>query len=194
MKSVNKEILGFNVPVSGVAETTAELVAACGNDERAVELANNYILFHVHFGKVRTAIVKLLEEKTGVKRESVTEGEGENAKTVITEKDAEYIGRLEEQLEGGLTQFNEAVAERVAGMPVDYAKSVSSGVASAPAKKWLAYYDGLVEANKLQAFIDKFSIATDGLSEEAIKLAVVAKVKDLVTKATAAALAGASDV
>lgn len=193
MKSVNKEILGFNVPVSGVAETVEELVSACGNGERAVELANNYILFHVHFSKVRTKIVAFLEEKTGVKRESETTGEGDDKKTVITEKDAEYIGRLEEA-QGGLTQYAEDIAKLVADMPVDYTKSVSTGVTSAPAKKWLAYYDSLVEAGKLDAFIAKHSIATDGLSEEAIKLAVVAKVKSVVEAAAKAALAAAGDV
>lgn len=194
MKSVNKEILGFNVAVTGVAETLSELEAACGNSERAVELANSYIMFHVHFSKVRAEIIKFLEGKTGIKRETKTVGEGDDAKQVITEKEAEYIGRLEDQVAGGLSQYNEEVASLVAAMPIDYTKSTTSSVPTAPAKKWLAYYDGLVEAGKLEAFIAKHNIAVDGLTDEAIKLAVVTKVKDLVTKATQAALAGATDV
>lgn len=193
MKSVNKEILGFNVPIAGVAETSAELVSACGSDERAVELANNYILYHVHFSKVRSKIVAKLEELTGVKREGQEEGEGEDKKFVVTEKDQEYIGRLEEQLgEAGLKAHEGVIAAMVGAMNVDYTQSArGSGVAAAPAKKWLAYYDALVEKGKLQDFIAKHSIATEGLTDEAIKLSVVNKVKTLVTEATRAALAAA---
>lgn len=181
MKSVNKEILGFNVPVSGVVETLAEAVQAAGSEERVVDLTNNYVLFHSHFGKLRTAIVKKLVELTGVKQEVDKDGK-------IVETDQEYVSRLED--EGvQLEQFTDAIAALVASVPVDYTQTVrGTGEGSKIAKKWLAFYDAMVEQNKLETFCAKNKIATEGVSEEELRVIVAAKVKEIVTAAQRNAL------
>lgn len=187
MKTVTKEILGFNVPVTGVAESLDEAVQLAGGDNaRVLDAANNYILFHQHFGKLRTTIVKKLEELTGVAREKDKDGK-------ITEKDAEYIGRLEDS---GiqLAQYESQIAEVVGALPVDYKQAVrGTGEGSAPAKKWLAYYDAMVEEGKLEAFATKQGLELTGDVEQD-KVLVANKVKEIVTLAQRQALAAAANV
>jgi hypothetical protein len=185
MKSVNKEILGFNVPVSGVVETLDEAVLAAGSPERVVDMFNNYVLFHQHFGKIRTAVVKKLEELTSKPRTQDTEGN-------VDEKDSEYIARLEE--EGvNLSEFESVIGELVAGMPVDYKQPVrGSGGSSTVAKKWLAAVDTLIEEGKYERFVAKYKLDFDGLSEDEQKQVAARKVKEVITNAQRAALAAAT--
>ena len=56
-----------------------------------------------------------------------------------------------------------------------------------PAKKWLAYYDAMVEKGVLEQFVAKHQIDTADLDDEAVKIAVANKVKELITKAELAA-------
>lgn len=186
MKTLNKELLGFNVPITGVAETLPELVAACGSEERVVALANNYVLYHQHYTKVRDGMIAKLLELTGKKLET-------NEKGKVTETNEEFIGRAEEETEGGLAQFESAIAEVVAGIAVDYSQPVRGvGEGSVVAKKWLAYYDKLVEESKLDAFISKHELDVSGLDEEATKIVVAKKVKEIVTRAQQDAVAKAT--
>jgi hypothetical protein len=182
MKTVNKEILGFSVGVVGVAETIPEFVEAAGSEERLVDLANNYVLFHQHFTKLRNAIVKTLVELTGIKLET----EEKDGKTIITETAEEYVGRLEEESANPL-QFADQVNSAVGAMPVDYKQPVRGLGTTKVAQKWLAYYDAMVEAGKLDAFVEKHDLTLPA-DEEAAKIVVANKVKEIVTHAQQAAL------
>ena len=186
MKTVTKEILSFEVPVPGVVETLAEAVVSCGNEERALNFLNNYVLFHSHFTKLRSKIIAKLVELTKIPL--LTEKKGE--KDVIIENDGDYIARLEAELgEGALTQYTEQIAAVSSGLPVDYSVAIRGAASnSMPAKKWLAYYDAMVEQGKLDAFIAKqgLDLAADA-DEDTVKRTVANKVKELVTKAELAA-------
>lgn len=192
MKEVTKEILGFKVKIQ-VAESVAELIQLAGSEERVVDLANNYILFHSHFSKARTAIVKKLEELTTIKREVDKEGK-------VTEDDKPYVGRVEDELggTGSLSKFDTDIATLVAGMKVDYTQTErGTGDSAAPAKKWLTYYDAL-KANdgtdqlpSLSSFCAKYEIATDGVSEDDLRIIVANKVKSVVDAIQKAAVKSA---
>lgn len=186
MKSVTKEILGFNVQVSGVAETLAEAVAAAGGgdagEQRVLSAVNNYVLFHQHFSKLRNLIVAKLEKSTGISRLK-------DSDEVITEKDVAYIGRLEE--EGvALAGLEAEISDAVAAVPVNYAAPVrGEGGSTKVAKKWLAYVDALEQAGKVEGFINKHKLADtlEGLDEEGRKVVIANKIREVVTAAEKAA-------
>lgn len=189
MKTLNKELLGFEVPIVGIAETLDELVAACGSKERVVDLANAYVLFHQHYTKGRNAIIDVLVKQTGKSMEADEKGK-------VTEKDLEYVGRIEEELgPEGLVPFEAAVVAAMENLPVDYAQPVrGTGVGAVVAKKWLAAYDDLVQRGKVDAFVDKYGVDLDGLDEDGKKLAIAKKIKEEVTRAQAAAMSAATDL
>lgn len=194
MKTETRELLGFNVPVVGVCETLAELVAACGSEEAVVKDGNNQTLAHSHFTILRRAIVKKLVELTGFKQkiydgntdeELTTEAAVKAAKTTRLEKDAAYIGRIEEELGGvkdgvsSLKKFEDEVAAVCAAIKVDYTPGTrGAGGASTPAKKWLAIYDQLVTESKLDTFCQKYGI-DQSTDEETLKIAVANKAKEI---------------
>lgn len=191
MKTETRELLGFNVPVVGIAETLQEAISAAGSEAEVLKDLNNNVLAHSHYTILRRVIVKTLETATGVKRNGVTEGE----KFTVTEKDAVYIARLEEELGTDELKTHEAaVADACSKISVDYKPGTrGSGESRAPAKKWLAYYDQLVSESKLDLFCEKHSI--DGTqAEEDLKVEVANKVKEIVTARMAAAAKEAVDV
>ena len=180
MKTENRELLGFNVPVVGIAETLGEAISAAGSDEAVLKDFNNNVLAHSHYTILRRVIVKTLVALTGIKQ--ITEKDGE--KDVVVEKDAAYIARLENELgEEGLNAFNPQVATACGAINVDYSPGTrGSGGSATPAKKWLAYFDALQAEDKLDLFCEKYSIdqTTD---EETLKITVANKVKEIVSKA-----------
>lgn len=187
MKTLNKELLGFEVPIVGVAENLAELVELCGGEDRVVALANNYVLYHQHYTKGRDLIIKTLVEKSGIKLEVDDKGK-------VTEQDTEYVGRIEEELKG-LSQFEADVASALETLSVDYKQPVRGiGGTGAVAKKWLAYYDGLVEDGKLDTFVAKHELDLEGLDDEGVKNLVAKKIKEVVKRAEQAALAAATSL
>jgi len=185
MKTVTKDILGFELPIPGVADSLAEAAQKSGSEERALAYLNNYVLFHSHFTKLRSKVVAKLVELTRIPM--LTEQKGE--KTVVIETDGDYIDRLESELgEGALLQYAPHIIAVSEGFPVDYSVSIrgTSGTAK-PAKKWLAYYDAMVEKGVLEQFVAKHQIDTTDLDDEAVKIAVANKVKEIITKAELAA-------
>lgn len=191
MKTITRELLGFEVPLNGVAETLQEIVSAAGDESRVVDLANNYVLFHVYYDTVRDKIVETLEKLSGKKLER-------NEKNVVTEKYTEYIARLEDdediKASGGLAQFESQVVEAVNALNVDYTKSVRGVGDGTPAKKWLAYVDQLVADGKLERFIEKHGLDIEGLDKDGVAVVVARKVKEVVTMAQRAALRAAADL
>lgn len=176
MKTETRELLGFNVPVVGIAETLPELIAAAGSEEAIVKDANNQTLAHSHFTILRRVITKTLVQLTGIKLKTIKEGD----KEVIDETDGEYRARLESEVgEDVLESYASAIADACGKVLVDYTPGVrGAGGSATPAKKWLAYYDQLVAENKLDAFCAKHGIT--GVDDE-LKFAVANKVKQIVT-------------
>lgn len=183
MKTLTKEILGFEVPIVNVAETLEEMTQLSGSPERVVASANNYVLYHQHYGKLRTKIVNTLVEKTGEKLEE-------------NEKDLAYIGRLEEKIGGeALKALLPDVVAACQAIPVDYTAPVrGTGEGSTVAQKWLAAFDDLDQKGKVGAFITKYGVDVDGLTDDEKKLVVARKIKEVITKAQEAAMASVSDV
>jgi hypothetical protein len=108
MKTVQKELLGFNVEITGVVETLAEAVEACGGEEAVVNKVNAQEFAHGHYGKLRGMIVTVLAEATEVKQED-------------NETAAKYIARLEDELgEGALAQYEAAIFAKSQEMPIDW--------------------------------------------------------------------------
>src|SRR5690606_6043403 len=179
MKNEKREILGFKVTIVGIVENLQEAVSAAGSEEAVVSDYNANVLAHSHYTILRRNICETLEKLTGIPR--LRDGEGDKAK--IVEKEAAYIARLEDQLgEDGLAQYESQIDELSKSIPVDYKPGTrGSGSSAIPATKWLAYYDQLVEEDMLNAFIEKYSIETDGRSDEEIKYAVANKAREIVT-------------
>jgi hypothetical protein len=194
MKTLNKEVLGFDVPIVGVAEDLNELLLLSGGGsadqtpeeqeaarklgaEKVYAAAINYVHFHSHYTKVRAKMIETLVAKSGKKQTVDKEGN-------VDEKDVEYVGRLEDELggAGSLDQYNDDI--------VAYTQSSKGGGSGTIGKKYLAYYDKMVEDGKLDAFVAKHSLEVEGLDEEAKKQVVGAKVKELVKAAERSALAG----
>lgn len=196
MKTENRELLGFTVPINGICETLAEAITAAGSEDAVLKDYNNNVLAHSHYTIARRAIVNKLIELTGVKMKTETTGTGDSAKTVVVEKESEYIARLETELgEETLKEFNSQIASVVGAIPVDYTPGVrGAGATAAPAKKWLAYYDQLVTEDKLDAFCSKHGITVEGKDVEVLKVEVANKVKEIVTAKLAAAAKQALDV
>lgn len=191
MKTETRELLGFNVPVVGIAETLAEAITAAGSEAEVLKDLNNNVLAHSHYTILRRVIVKTLEQVTGVKR--LTEKDGD--KEVVVEKDAAYISRLETELgEDVLKSHEAAVAAKCAEITVDYRPGTrGTGEGRSPAKKWLAYYDQLVTENKLDLFCEKNNIDASQ-PEEDLKVEVANRVKEIVTARMAEAAKAAMDV
>lgn len=195
MKNETRELLGFKVQVTGVCETLAEVIAAAGSEQAVVNDVNNQTLAHSHFTVLRRVIIKELETRSGIKRFGETEGEGEKAKFVVTEKDAAYVARLEEEKGEDWLKSQEAeISAACAKVAVDYKPGVrGAGGSVMPAKKYLAYYDAIVAEDKLAAFCARHSINLDQ-DEEDLKIEVANKVKDLLAAAQAEATRKAMDV
>ncbi len=178
MKTENRELLGFVVPIVGIAETLAEAISAAGSEEAVLKDFNNNVLAHSHYTIARRVIIKTLVDKTGIKLKTKKDGE----KEVIAEKDAEYIARLESELgEETVKSYSSAVANAVNEVKVDYTPGVrGTGAGTSPAKKWLAFYDQLVAEEKLDAFCQKHSINQE-VEEDELKKVVANRVKEIVT-------------
>jgi hypothetical protein len=191
MKTENREILGYTVPIVGIVETLAEAVAAAGSEETVLKDYNNNVLAHSHYTIVRRAITKKLVELTGIKQRTEKDGD----KDVIVERDAEYKARLESELgEEEVAKFEKAIAEVIGAMPVDYTPGTrGAGGTAAPAKKWLDYYDQLVTEKRLDAFCQKHSI-DQSVDEAQLKNTVALKVKEVVTAKMEAARKQALEV
>lgn len=192
MKTENKELLGFTVPVVGIVETLSEAIEKAGSETAVLKDYVSNVLAHSHYTILRRTIVKKLVELTGIKQ--LTEKDGE--KEVIVEKDASYIARLQGEIgESGLKGHEAAIAAACALIPVDYTPGTrGAGGSTTPAKKWLAYYDQLVAEEKLDSFCSKYEISQEGKSEEEFKNEVANKCRELVTAAQARVAQQALDV
>lgn len=191
MSTITKEVLGFSVPVVGVADSLTQLAEFAGSEQRALDFANNYVIFHKHLGTLRSAIVKKLVEVTGVPLLTKKEGE----KEVVDETEADYIERLEEELggEGSLAKYDADIQAVCNAISVDYKVTVrGTGAGSKPAQKYLTMASAIVEAGKAEAFIAKFGLDVDDSTDDQTRLFVIAnKVKAIMVeqqKAAAAAL------
>ena len=177
MKTEVKNLLGFNVPVVGIAETLAEAVTAAQSEEAVLKDFNSNVLAHSHYTILRRVIAKTLVQLSGIKFKTVKDGD----KDVIDETEGEYVARLESEVgEDVFKSYEQAVSDACAKVPVDYVPGTrGSGDGAKPAAKWLAYYDQLKAENKLDAFCSKHSIVAD--TEDELKVAVANKVKAIVT-------------
>lgn len=195
MRNETRELLGFKVQVTGICDTLAEVIKAVGSEEGVVNDVNNQTLAHSHFTILRRKIVAKLEELSGVKREGFFEGEGEKKKWVVTEKDAAYVARLEETKGEEWLKLQEGtLSSMCAAVSVDYKPGTrGAGGSATPAKKYLAYYDQMVAEEKLDLFCERHGIDS-AQEEDALKVAVANKVKELLAAAQAEAMKKALDV
>lgn len=184
MKTENKDILGFNVPVVGIAETLNEAVAAAGSEEAVLKDFNSNVLAHSHYTILRRVIVKTLVALTGVKL--LTEKEGE--KEVVTETEGEYLARLRTELgEDVIENYAKDVALACSNVKVDYTPGVrGSGATAKPAKKWLDMVAQVKTEGKWDSLISKSGISTD-LPEDDQVVAAANWIKAAVTAAQQAA-------
>ncbi len=187
MKTETRELLGFNVPIVGVVENLDEAISAAGSKEAVLKDYVNNVLAHSHFAILRRTICSTLETLTGVARIK-------NDKGTITEKESEYIARLDTQLgEAGLAAHNAAVAEACAKIAVDYTPGTrGAGSSSAtPAKKWLAVADQIFAEEKVDAFCAKFGIDRTGVSDADLKVQIAIKFKEFIAENEKKVLASA---
>jgi hypothetical protein len=178
MITLKKEILGINVAVN-VVDSLTELTAACGSDQRAIALANNHVLAHSHFAKLRKLAVESLEKLSGLKRVKPSlkekgKGETEDAfvDRVITEKGEDWFDSQKAALSTSLS----AIA-------VDYQAKIREAVASKPAKK---YFDMIAQgraAGTFDAWAARYQLDfSDCETEEQQDYKAAAFVRDLVLR------------
>lgn len=184
MKTEQREILGFTVPITGVCETLAELVSASGGEDVVVKDNNNFVLAHSHFTIVRRKIVDTLKALTGIKPQTEKQGN----KEVVTETEAEYLARLRTELGADVMDSYEGQIQTAVGaIPVDYTPGTrGSGDSAKPAKKWLDAVDQLTKDGKYDALLAKSGISTDQPADD-LKVALANWIKNAVTAAQQAA-------
>lgn len=188
MKSEKKNLLGFDVTITGIVETLQEAISKSGSEEAVLKDYVSNVLAHSHYTIARREIMKQLETLTGIKRLTKQDGD----KIVVVEKEAEYVARLETELgEEALRKFNAQIDAAVAAIPVDYTPGTrGSGATAEPAKKWLAYYDQMVTEGKVEFYCEKWGIDPTQ-DEESLKFALANKVREIVTAKMKAAAADA---
>lgn len=180
MKDLQKELVNFKVNVVGVAETLPELIEKCGGEERVVDLVNAHILAHSHYTKLRKVIADVVETVTTIK--------GKDKETVQS-----YVSRLEEDYEGDVYgDCAEQVLAKTAEVPVDYtARERGEGGSSAPAKKYLAIIDQLIEQNRYEEFLAKYDLRDEEfeLDSDEQKAIAAHKAKEIIREREKAAVA-----
>jgi len=196
VKNIIREILGFEVQVTGVAESISELIAAIGSESGLVDTANNQVLAHSHFTDVRKLIVKTAEAHTKIPRATKKDGE----KEVYAETEQTYIARLETELdEEAFATLTEVIGTAVAALPVDYKPGTRGAGASSSklAAKWYEAVADLKKKGRYDEFVSRHTIvvpeAVDESEEaqkayvEALDTAVALKIKTIVTEREKAA-------
>lgn len=166
-----------DLTVKGLPSTAQEYDELAGRDGACYEAALSQFLAHVHQGRFRSALIVALEKATGLMREQTTKGE----KTVISEKDGDYIRRLSAHLkdQGGdlFTDYATLAQETLDATEVTLTKLVRSGLGSKPAAKWVKAVQDLIEAGKFDGFcshvgIDGSTLVEDGeLTEDGAQIA-----------------------
>lgn len=184
MKTENKEILGFVVPVVGIAETLSEAITAAGSEEAVLKDFNSNVLAHSHYTILRRAIVKTLVGLTGIKQ--LTEKDGD--KDVVSEKDGDYLTRLRAELgEDVIENYAADIAKVCAAIKVDYTPGVrGSGNGGKPAKKWLDAVEQIIKEGKWDSLLAKSGLDVDQ-PEDDLKIAAANWIKDIVLAAQVAA-------
>lgn len=184
MKTETKEVLGFEVPIVGIAETLAEAVTAAGSEAEVLKDFNNNVLFHSHLGILRKKIVKLLVTLTGIPLKTKTEG----TKVVVDETDGTYLARLEVEQPDFRAKYGDDVIKACEAVKVDYTPGTrGSGDGDKPAKKWLDYVAQMRLENKLDGYVAKFELNIEGKTEEEVNVIMANEVKKRVTASMAAA-------
>lgn len=131
-------------------------------------------LDHSHASKVRAAICAKVEELTGIERKHETNDDGK--KTKFTETENVYITRVENTLAQedrslNSEEFEPAIQEAAAAVPVDLTKTVrSGGSVNNVAKKWLDMATALIEAGKWDAFVEKYNVTLTDDDEQNLRL------------------------
>lgn len=171
MKQDTNEVLGFEQVLTNVPETLAEAVSLAGGEQAVLDAFIAYTTFHRHNGRSRDAIVEFLEKNTGIK----PRGTGEGKDFVRTEKDLAYSARVRSEQPEKVKELEGSI--RMLNSTVDWTPGTrGSGKLAA---KWFAYYDKLVEDEKLDAFCTKHNI-DQSLEEDALKAVVASKVKSII--------------
>lgn len=171
MKQDTNEVLGFEQILTNVPETLAEAVSLAGSEQAVLDAFISYTIFHRHNGKSRDAIVEFLQKNTGI----APKGTGEGDKFVRIEKDLAYAARVRSEASDKVKELEPSI--RMLNSTVDWSPGTrGSGKLAA---KWFAYYDKLVEEDKLTAFCTKHNI-DQSLEEDALKAVVASKVKSVI--------------
>jgi len=191
MKTENKEILGFTVPVVGIAETINEAITAAGSEEAVLKDFNSNVLAHSHYTILRRVIVKTLVSLTGIKL--LTEKDGE--KDVVTETEGEYLARIRLELgEDIVENYSADVALACKNVPVDYTPGTrGSGATAKPAKKWLEAVEQIKKDGKWASLLAKSGISTDQPDDDQV-IAAANWIKAAVAAAQASAMKSALSI
>lgn len=180
MKTIVKEVLGFEVEYTNIPESLAEAVSQAGNEQEVLDCYVDQVVFHTQNGIARSAIVKALSEKLGVKPMTETvEG-----KEKVIETPQQFVNRLRAEL-GDEVVDAQASGLRHIAPTIDWTPAArGGGSTNRVAAKWLAAVDQLIEAGKYERFIAKYGIDAS-LPAELLKPTVALKLKQVVEAAAA---------
>jgi len=185
MKTVVKEVMGFEVEYTNVPETLVEAVSLMGSEQEVLDAVVDQVIFHKANGVARNRIVAKLVELTGLK--PLTEKDGE--KEVVVETPQKFVNRVRAEL-GDEVVDSHAPAFRHLAATIDWSPAARGSSTGKVAAKWLVYVDQVTEAGKLDAFCSKHGIDTE-LPTEILRATVALKIKSIVEAQQALAVKNA---
>lgn len=98
MKQITTNVLGFEVPVTGVPENLAEAVTSAGGEQNLTDQWIGYRKAHDTNGEARELVVESIAKVTGITRDSKTvksptKADPNREVEEFTESEAEYVKR-----------------------------------------------------------------------------------------------------
>ena len=184
MKAYQNKTLGQTVTLQ-VPETAEEFDSLAGATGLCVKDANRNVIYRQWNHEFRRAFCEALEAETGIARKTRTVGEGDKAKEVFDETEADYIQSLELGKhidEERMSQVAQEVAAEVKfdPTPSTRSKKIPKEILEAAAGLWAAIQAKEVSAKDVAANfqkalgIENFELAFGKVSEESLAAALLA--------------------
>lgn len=184
MKAYQNKTLGQTVTLQ-VPETAEEFDSLAGATGLCVKDANRNVIYRQWNHEFRKAFCDALENETGIARKTKTVGEGDKAKEVFDETEAEYLNGLELGKhidEERMSQIAQEVAAEVKfdPTPSTRSKKIPKEITNAAAGLMAAVNAGETDAKKLAKNFEKvlgiesFTVAFGEVSEDSLAAALLA--------------------
>lgn len=184
MKTLQNNTLGI-VCLIAVPSTAEEFDKLAGRTGACLDEATMNVVYRVWNHKFRAALVKALEEKTGIERAYTEEGEGDKKTKKYTETEKVYVNRL--LVNGAITDVElNSLGQTIAkDLPFDPSPSERSKKLPKEVENLVAQLLGAIEAGQstadrvmenvaAKAGVENFVASFGEFGEESLGAALVA--------------------